>query len=125
MGCDHSLLLAIIKIKFVPQPKRTQYTQESKINIVLLCDLSIKQLYERRLKVKIQINPIKKEDSINALWEKLKINIKEAAYEALGTRTVKNNNNTRTPWFRPEIKDKCKDKNRVSHLQNITNARIV
>ncbi|XP_030754777.1 craniofacial development protein 2-like [Sitophilus oryzae] len=72
VGSDHSLLLAKIKLKFKPHKKLGRATQEVKINIESLWDLSIKQLYEKRLTEKIQVNPIKAEDSINTSWEKLK-----------------------------------------------------
>lgn len=118
VGSDHSLLLAKIKLKLKPQKKQEQATRESKINIESLWDPSIKQLYEKRLTEKIQVNPIKAEDNINTSWEKLKDNIKAAACEALGTRTKKVNNNTKmnkTPWFRPEIKEKCREK-KIAYL---------
>lgn len=41
---------------------------------------------------------------MNTALEKLETNITEATNEALSTRIVKN----KTPWLRPEIKEKCK-----------------
>lgn len=53
------------------------------MNIESPQDLPIKQLYQERLKEKILINPIRNEVNINIVWEKLKTNVRDAAYETL------------------------------------------
>lgn len=42
------------------------------------------------MKEKIQTDPIRDENYINAALENLKSNVKEAAHEALGIQTVRN-----------------------------------
>lgn len=73
------------------------------------------------MKEKIELRPIEGADGVESGWMKIKENILNAAFEALGTRKVRSSNKStnRTPWFRPEIKQKCKEKKQV-YLQYLT-----
>lgn len=63
-----------------------------------------KQLYQARLKEKIERRQINEEDDVERSWEKIRQNIEEAAKESLGTRKNKK------PWFRVEINKNVKRK---------------
>lgn len=59
-----------------------------KINIELMRDESIKDLYSKRLQQKIKDNEILMEDNTETCWKKVKDNIVKAVEEALGRRKV-------------------------------------
>lgn len=54
IGSDHPLLLGKIKIKFRPQKNLKLTTEVEKINIETLCDPTVKERYEKRVKDKIE-----------------------------------------------------------------------
>lgn len=57
---------------------------------------------------------MRNEDDIHSALEKLKTNIKHDAYEALGTRTVKDNSRLNiAQWFCSEIKPNSTEKERA------------
>ncbi|XP_048516470.1 uncharacterized protein LOC125502436 [Dendroctonus ponderosae] len=64
---------------------------------------------------KIEENPILNANDINLAWERIKNNIKNSAREALGERTRKVNQaiNHKTPGFRPEVQEQCKEKRKA------------
>lgn len=86
VGSDHGLLLGKIKIECTSKKKyiQTDLTQK-KIELEALRDVTVRELYQKRLEEKIQQQPINESDSVDVSWEKLKSNIKRAALEATGT----------------------------------------
>ena len=110
VGADHKLLMGKLKLKIRPKKPKEPITTE-KINVEALWNKSTKDLYQRRLTKKLDRNFVNKnEDNI---WEIIRGSIENAAREALGTRKIKSNSDgtyIKTPWFRKEIKEKCKQK---------------
>lgn len=116
VGSDHSLLLC--KIRFnIKKATPNKVDQETKWNIESLWNDATKKLYQDRLTRELEKNEIATEDEPEVRWEKIKNSIKEAANQALGTRTVKRNNRpNKTPWFKREVKEKCQEK-RIAYLR--------
>lgn len=117
INTDHNLLIAKISIKLKLKNFLIKSPQEPKILIEGLCNESTKQLYQKRLNEKIQARTRQYDQNVNQLWTTLKENITEAAKEALGMRFPKSKiKPNKTPWFRQEVKTKCKEK-RTAYLQ--------
>ncbi|XP_043496495.1 craniofacial development protein 2-like [Polistes fuscatus] len=90
VGSDHSLLLGKFRIKCQHKRKdQSHVTNEETIKIDTFWDTTTRELYKRRLREKIELNPADNRDEVNTIWLKLKTNIKSAAIEALGTKKCK------------------------------------
>ena len=84
---EHGLVLCKYRNKITPQRKKpVEYA--TKFNIESFNNESTVQLYEERLKGKVEINPIKELDNVNQAWEKIKSNLLSSATEALGMRKI-------------------------------------
>lgn len=118
VGSDHKLLLGKIKLKLSLKQQKGPKKEEQKYNIESLWDQSTRTLYQHRLREKIERNPIKDEGDVNIEWDRLKSNIREAANEVIGTRTINRGcrKHNKTPWFTKEVKKKCKEK-KEAHLK--------
>ncbi|XP_043498354.1 uncharacterized protein LOC122521574 [Polistes fuscatus] len=93
VGSDHSLLLGKFRIKCHHKRKdQSHVTNEETIKIDTFWDTTTRELYKRRLREKIELNPADNRDEVNTIWLKLKTNIKSAAIEALGTKTAESYN---------------------------------
>lgn len=115
IGSDHKLLFGKIRMKLKPNKNTSPIKSEEKINVESLWNKSVRDLYQRRLKCKVENNPLEDGEDVDSSWEKLKRNINEAAVEALGTRKVKQRNKqpNKTPWFCKEVKEQCKKKKKA------------
>lgn len=112
VGSDHSLLLLRMEHNTTRKDQdETQVTE--KINIESLNNDSTRELYQNRLKQKIELNKIEPGDDVEGAWRKLKSNIITAAEEACGKRKVTRKNN-KSPWFTEEIKQLNKEK-KIAH----------
>lgn len=107
---EHGLVLCKYRNKITPQRKKpVEYA--TKFNIESFNNESTVQLYEERLKGKVEINPIKELDNVNQAWEKIKSNLLSSATEALGTRKINiNGRKNDKPWFTEEVKELAKEK---------------
>ncbi|KAL3281919.1 hypothetical protein HHI36_005122 [Cryptolaemus montrouzieri] len=86
-------------------------SKTEKFNTEALQDTTTQWLFNERLKTKITDNPIKQEQNVDDSWNTIKINILEAAKEALGTRIAGNATKHKSPpWFTEEIKASAKEK---------------
>lgn len=117
---NHYLILRKIKLH-AQLKKRPKPVCKEKLNIKLLRDQSIKNLYQTKLKQKIRNSSILEEDDVETSWRKVEEQIKKAVSEALGTRKVNMNSNRKnTPWFMMKVKQLTKEK-RKAFLQYLNN----
>jgi hypothetical protein len=105
IGSDNRLVLGKLRLKLKCK-QRIEMKHKFRINIESLQDEFIKDLFRRRLQLKLEQNRIIETDDVKASCSKVKENIIEAAKEALGQRRVNVNGESktrRTPWFCEEI----------------------
>lgn len=110
IGTDHGMVLCKINLemKFI---KKQESAKVEMINTELLEDPTIRNLYQARLNEKIRTTPLKEDQNVEEMWEKIKNNLRGAAREALGTRKVSSiRKQTKTPWFTEEIRSLAKEK---------------
>lgn len=78
------------KIRLNAQSKKElKSVYKEKFNIELPRDETIRNLYRSNLEQKIRDDKDLKADDVESNWKRIKKQIREAAKEALGTRTIK------------------------------------
>lgn len=102
MWVNLNILLGKIRSHIQKSSKFRNTSLLENINIEWLPQPSIRKLYKKRIKGIIENNG---EEHVNAIWEKLKANIKETATRSLGTRNTnrKNTSYRKIPWFYAEV----------------------
>lgn len=78
---------------------------------------------DKWLDEKISQNTITGRDDVEDTWEKIKINIKNSAKEALGEKTINTNKRNNKPWFTPEVKELAKEKNKA-YIRYVNNRSV-
>jgi hypothetical protein len=115
IGSDHHLVLCKILLKH-PKGRHKEPKYVTKINVKAIENDSTRGLYMNRLTNKISQNEITEQDTVEDAWKKIKLNIKDAAKEALGESKVNINGRPNLkPWYEESVKTLAKEK-RVSYL---------
>ncbi|XP_023212405.1 uncharacterized protein LOC111615228 [Centruroides sculpturatus] len=102
-GSDHNLLLSVIQVK-LKHTKRNR--NEKRLRIGDLKINSIREKYESMTNNRLQ--NLNLEESVEELWENMKGEIRESAYQVLGEKRRK----ARRPWITKEVLEKMNERRR-------------